>query len=81
MFKRKATKKMSKADLKTKIDHIKIKDNSFLIVKVGSDPRPATDDDLKQIQETFEKSLGDKFPDLPIVVTHHCMDVKLYTCK
>lgn len=68
-------------DLKSKIDHIKIRDNSFLVVKVGSDDRPATEEDIKLVQEGFEEALGDKFPDLPVVVTHHNIDVALYTCK
>ncbi len=68
-------------DLKTKIEHIKVKDNSFLVVKVGSDNRPATQEDIEQVQKKLKECLGDKFPDLPVIVTHHCMDVKLYTCK
>lgn len=68
-------------DLKTKIDHIKIKDNSFLVVRIGSEDRPASNDDIEQTKKALEKALGSKFPDLPVIVTHHCMDVKLYTCK
>ncbi len=67
--------------LKTKIDHIKIKNNSFLVVKIGSESRPAIEEDIEQVQKSFDKFLGNKFPDLPIVVTHHYMDVKLYVCK
>ena len=68
-------------DLKKKIDHIKVKDNSFLIVRIGSEDRPASTEDIEQVQKAMEKALGSKFPDLPVIVTHHCMDVKLYTCK
>lgn len=68
-------------DLKNKLEHIKIKSNSFLVVKVGSDNRPATVGDIELIQDIMDKALGKKFPDLPVIVSHHDIDVKLYTCK
>lgn len=72
---------MKKDDLKTKIDHIKIKANSFLVVKVGTDARPASKADLDDVIVVFKEMLDGKFPDLPVIVTHSSIDVQLFTCK
>lgn len=55
-----------------------VKKNSFLVIKVGSAERPATAEDIKEVQTKFAE-LGEKFPNLPIIVTHRCIDVQLYT--
>jgi hypothetical protein len=46
-------------------------EDSILVVKVGSDERPATESDLKGIQEMLTMAMNDK--DLTIV-THHCIE-------
>jgi len=40
----------------------------ILVVKVGSDNRPATKEDLEDVEKQIKKALED--PD-PILVTHH----------
>lgn len=67
-------------DMKNEIDHIKVEDNSFLLVKIGSETRPASEDDIKDAKKLFQE-LREKFPELTVLITHHNMDVKLYTCK
>lgn len=66
-------------DLNNQIDHSLIKDNSFLVVKVGDQDRPACLADIEQVRDIFTEALRNKFPDLPIIVTHHAMDVELHT--
>lgn len=55
--------------------------NSFLVVKIGSNDRPATEKDIEKHQEIMKQALGEKFPDLPIIVTHHNFDLQLYTIQ
>lgn len=62
-----------------RIKHIKIESNSFLVVKVGSIDKPPTVVDIQDTQEKFEHALSEKFPDLPIIVSHYDIDVQLYT--
>lgn len=68
------------SDFKSRIDHIEIENNSFLIVKVGSDDRPAAQEDIDLIEKVFKKALDDNFPRLPVIVTHHNIVVELHTC-
>jgi hypothetical protein len=77
---------MSIIDLVSEIDHIKVTDQSFFIIKVGSDDRPASDcdiDDVKKLlQEFFEeiRDINPEFPEIPCLITHHNVDFKLYSC-
>jgi hypothetical protein len=51
--------------------------NSFLLVRVGSEVRPATTDDIADVGKAFETALSKQFPNLPIIITHHAVDVKI----
>ncbi len=65
--------------IKNKIEHLKIQDNSFLLVKIGSDSRPACTQDLEDIEKVLDELLGKKFPDLPVVVTYHSVNMEIVT--
>ncbi len=51
--------------------------NNLLIVKVGSDDRPATNEDIENIAEAFNKVIEkmDLDFDPTFLVTHHLMDI------
>lgn len=66
-------------NLNNQIDHSLIKDNSFLVVKVGNQDRPACLADIEQVRDQFADALRNEFPDLPILVTHHAVEVELHT--
>lgn len=68
-------------DLITEMNHIAVGDNSFLIVKIGDDNRPATLQDIKDVKDELARCLSPRFPDLPVIVTHHNIEFKLYTCN
>lgn len=53
----------------------------FLLVKVGSDHRPATAEDLIDVRKDFEKVIGPAFPELPVIVTHHGVQVEVVTVR
>lgn len=67
-------------DMKNEIDHIKVEDNSFLLVKIGSETRPASENDIKDAKKLFQE-LREKFPELTVIITHHSISVELHTCK
>lgn len=52
---------------------------SVLIVRVGSDKRPATYQDLEDVECTLSAAFGDSMPDLRIAITHHDVDFQLVT--
>lgn len=60
----------------SKIEHTTIEDGSFLAVKVGSDDRPASRQDIKDIQEGLDAL---RINNLKHFVTHHNVDFKLCT--
>lgn len=64
-------------DCITDIAHVQLDDNSFLVVKVGNDQRPATAEDIENVQKNIE-GLGLK--GLKCLVTHHVVDFKVYAC-
>lgn len=64
-------------DCISEIEHLKIEDGDFLVVKVGSDDRPATHQDLIDIQDGIAAL---KLDNLKYLVTHHLVDFKLYSC-
>lgn len=65
-------------DCISEIEHVKIEDGSFLIVKVGSDTWPATTADIEDVKKSII-DLG--IPDLKCLVTHSSVDFKLFTCS
>jgi hypothetical protein len=52
----------------------------FLLVKVGSDCRPATDEDIEDVEQKVRGELEEKYPNLPIVVTHHNVQIEFHPC-
>lgn len=50
----------------------------FFLVKLGSESRPATDEDIKHVQETLDQFLGNKLG-APVIVTHHTFDIEWVT--
>lgn len=65
-------------DCISEIEHLVLEDGSFLIVKVGSDKRPATDMDIEDVKKCIENL---QIPNLKCLVTHHNIDFKLYSCN
>ena len=52
----------------------------LMIVKVGSDERPAGQVDIDSTQKIMEKALvGAGYNDVQLVVTHHAMEVDTYS--
>lgn len=68
-------------DLNVDVDKIEITDKDFMLVRVGSDVHPASTDDIEDVRKCFEETLGKKFPGLSIIITHHAVDVCVYTCQ
>lgn len=57
-----------KARLKGSLDRRK----GFLLVRVGSDSRPATNDDIQHVQSKMEEVMKDAdLEDTTVLVTHH----------
>ena len=54
--------------------------NGFLLVKVGSDIKPATNADIDDVVKSFDV-IHKKYPDLPIVVSHHAIEVQYITLE
>jgi len=69
--------KMAIKKLKKEILEFNYKDlkGKVLIIKVGSDNRPATDEDIKEVAKSLEKYLSDI--DCKIIVTHHAIEAKI----
>ncbi len=61
----------------TRAQPMEITPNSFLLVKIGSEGRPAKHQDITDMQSTFEEALNEKFPNLPVIITHHDVDVQV----
>lgn len=49
--------------------------NKLVIVKIGSEDRPATEQDIKDAEKQIRKAL--KGIKCRIVVTHHCFDISI----
>lgn len=64
---------------KKKIDITKFEDleGKFLLVKVGSDDRPATESDLTDVQERLSQLFEDNGIDCIAFVTHHLVSMEI----
>lgn len=49
----------------------------FLFVRVGSNDKPAVDGDIENVRKEFKDQLGAAFAEIPVVVTHHNVDVQV----
>ncbi len=77
--KKSVKKRVKKSAIKNKVEYLKFRGNSFLLVKMGSNARPACTQDLHKMEEDIHEFLGDKFSDLPIMVTHYLVDMEVIT--
>ena len=50
-------------------------ENKFLHIKVGTESRPASPEDLEQIEEQVKKLLGDNDITCAVFITHHAVDI------
>ncbi len=64
-------------DCISELENIRIEDGSFLVVKVGSDDRPAMMQDIEDTRKLLEDL---QIPSLKYLITHHNIDFKLFTC-
>ena len=60
------------------IERLGIDEDSFLVVKVGSDDRPATQQDIDLMKKDIEAVIKPKWPTLPVLVTHHDVELEVY---
>lgn len=66
-------------DCITDIKSMDIDECSFVLVKVGSDSRPATERDIQDIMKSIQDlKLEQK---VKFLITHHDVDFKLYACN
>ena len=70
---------VAKKQVDKKIDIQKFKDldGKFLLVKVGNHLSPATDDDIKDIQEKLTTLLKENNIECLIFVTHHAVEMEI----
>ncbi len=61
-------------DCISEIEYLKIEDGSFLVVKIGSDDRPASTQDIEDVQNCIKKL---NMPKLRYLVTHHLVDFQV----
>jgi hypothetical protein len=47
----------------------------FIHIKVGSDVKPSTDDDINSLQDKFDKYMEDNDIDCIAFVTHHAVEI------
>ena len=77
--KKKVVKKKVEQDDKKEI-HIKKFDDlegKFLLVKVGSDDRPATDEDIDNVRNSLIDLFNKNGVDCLAYVTHHCVEMEI----
>ena len=72
--KKKATRKKSPAVTATKYKDI---EGKFLLVRVGTDARPATSEQIKEIEEKLTTFLNDNGVNCMAFVTHHATDISV----
>ncbi|MHA2279937.1 MAG: hypothetical protein ACXAC5_03550 [Promethearchaeota archaeon] len=78
---------MSIIDLISEIEHVNVTDHSFMIVKVGTEDRPATTTDIENIRQDMKqlfddvRKLNPDFPRIACLITHHAVEFKLFTCQ
>lgn len=56
-------------------------ENKFLLVRVGTNDRPAKDIDIKEVQEKLEKMLKDNNVNCLTFVTHHAVSIDILEKK
>lgn len=74
-------KKKSKSIIKFESNILNIEDpyHSLLHVKVGTDERPANEEDLTMVQKQLDSFLESKYPNMPLAtwVTPHTINFSL----
>ena len=58
------------------IEHLEMDDNSFLLVRVGNERRPASIEDIEHIKKCITEL---NLPNLKCLVTHHAVDFQVFT--
>jgi len=52
-------------------------EGKFILVKVGSESRPATDTDINEVQEKLTKLFDDNKVECICFVTHHAISIEI----
>ena len=68
--------KFQSSEIENSVQAINFKQDGLLLVRIGSDSRPATTADIADFSKQLDKFLGKKYPDLLVLVTHHNVDMQ-----
>lgn len=63
--------------IKKKIDIFSNLQGKFIQIKVGNNDRPATDAEIDELQNKFDKCMKENEIDCIAFVTHHAVEIKV----
>jgi len=70
-------KKETKTPTEIGVQQFESLEGKFLLVKVGNDARPATDDDIEQIEGKLTGLLEENNVNCLAFVTHHAVEIEI----